>query len=37
MAKYLIDANLSRWFLFGRVPDYEFVHDFGPAWTDSQI
>lgn len=37
MARYLIDANLPRWFSLWSGSDYEFVHDIGPEWTDSNI
>jgi hypothetical protein len=29
MARYLIDANLPRWFSLWSGSDYEFVHDIG--------
>ena len=37
MARYLIDANLPRWFSLWAGPDYEFVHDIGPTWSDTKI
>jgi predicted nuclease of predicted toxin-antitoxin system len=37
MARYLIDANLPRWFSLWSDPEYEFVHEIGPEWSDSQI
>jgi predicted nuclease of predicted toxin-antitoxin system len=37
MARYLIDANLPRWFSLWDDANYEFVHDFGSAWSDSRI
>jgi len=37
MARYLIDANLPRWFSLWAGADYEFVHDFGATWSDSRI
>ncbi len=37
MARYLIDVNLPRWFSLWSGSDYEFMHDIGPAWTDSKI
>jgi predicted nuclease of predicted toxin-antitoxin system len=37
MARYLIDANLPRWFSLWSDSDYEFVHDLGPDWSDSKI
>ncbi|MBM3528759.1 MAG: hypothetical protein FJX62_11760 [Alphaproteobacteria bacterium] len=37
MARYLIDANLPRWFSPWSGSDYEFIHDIGQAWTDSRI
>ena len=37
MARYLIDANLPRWFSLWSSEDYEFVHDFGPGWSDTEI
>ena len=37
MARYLIDANLPRWFSLWLGSDYEFVHDLGPAWSDTEI
>lgn len=37
MTRYLIDANLPRWFSLWAGADYEFVHDFGAAWNDSRI
>lgn len=37
MARYLIDANLPRWFSLWSGADYEFVHDLGPEWSDTKI
>ena len=37
MARYLIDANLPRWFSLWSGGDCEFVHDLGASWSDSQI
>lgn len=37
MARYLIDANLPRWFSLWAANDCEFVHDLGPRWSDTQI
>lgn len=37
MARYLIDANLPRWFSLWSGSDYEFVHDIGATWTDTEI
>jgi predicted nuclease of predicted toxin-antitoxin system len=37
MARYLIDANLPRWFSLWSGTEYEFVHDVGARWTDSEI
>jgi len=37
MARYLIDANLPRWFSLWSGVDYEFVHDIGPEWSDTKI
>ena len=37
MARYLIDANLPRWFSLWFGNDYQFVHDIGPDWSDSKI
>jgi len=37
MARYLIDANLPRWFSLWSGSDYAFVHDLGAGWTDTQI
>jgi predicted nuclease of predicted toxin-antitoxin system len=37
MARYLIDANLPRWFSLWSGADYEFVHDIGVEWSDTTI
>lgn len=37
MARYLIDANLPRWFSLWSGSDYEFVHDIGATRTDTEI
>jgi predicted nuclease of predicted toxin-antitoxin system len=37
MARYLIDANLPRWFSLWSSRDYVFVHDINPHWTDTEI
>ena len=37
MARYLIDANLPRWFVLWAGGDCEFVHDLGPDWSDTDI
>jgi len=37
MARYLIDANLPRWFSLWSGADYEFVHNLGPERSDTQI
>jgi predicted nuclease of predicted toxin-antitoxin system len=37
MARYLIDANLPRWFSLWSGTDCEFVHDLDPKWSDTQI
>ena len=37
MARYLIDANLPRWFSLWSGRDYAFVHDIGSTWTDTEI
>jgi predicted nuclease of predicted toxin-antitoxin system len=37
MARYLIDANLPRWFSLWSGSECEFVHDIGPTWTDTEI
>ena len=37
MARYIIDANLPRWFGLWSSNDYEFVHDLGPNWTDTEV
>ena len=37
MARYLIDVNLPRWFSPWSGTDFEFMHDIGPNWTDSEI
>jgi len=37
VARYLIDANLPRWFSLWSGGDCEFVHDLGAGWSDTQI
>ena len=37
MARYLIDANLPRWFSLWSGGDCEFVHDIGADWSDTRI
>ena len=37
MARYLIDANLPRWFALWSGGDCEFVHDLGADWSDTDI
>jgi predicted nuclease of predicted toxin-antitoxin system len=37
VARYLIDANLPRWFSLWSAGDCEFVHDLGADWSDSAI
>jgi predicted nuclease of predicted toxin-antitoxin system len=37
VARYLIDANLPRWFALWSGGDCEFVHDLGADWSDTQI
>jgi len=37
VARYLIDANLPRWFALWAGGDCEFVHDLGADWSDTQI
>ena len=37
MARYLIDANLPRWFSLWSGGDCEFVHDLGADWSDTKI
>ena len=37
MARYLIDANLPRWFSLWSGGDCEFVHDLGADWSDTEI
>jgi predicted nuclease of predicted toxin-antitoxin system len=37
VARYLIDANLPRWFSLWAGGDCEFVHDLGAGWSDTQI
>lgn len=37
MARYLIDANLPRWFALWSGGDCEFVHDLGADWSDTEI
>jgi len=35
MARYLIDANLPRYFSPWSGPDYVFAHDMGDGWSDT--
>jgi predicted nuclease of predicted toxin-antitoxin system len=37
VARYLIDANLPRWFSLWAGGDCEFVHDLGAGWGDTRI
>jgi predicted nuclease of predicted toxin-antitoxin system len=37
VARYLIDANLPRWFALRSGGDCEFVHDLGADWSDTRI
>ena len=37
MARYLIDANLPRWFSLWSSREFVFVHDDGPEWSDGRI
>lgn len=37
MARFLIDANLPRWFHLWSGGDFVFAHDFGPGWTDEEL
>jgi predicted nuclease of predicted toxin-antitoxin system len=37
VARYLIDANLPRWFSLWSGGDCEFVHDLGAGWSDTRI
>jgi predicted nuclease of predicted toxin-antitoxin system len=37
VARYLIDANLPRWFSLWSGGDCEFVHDLGADWSDTEI
>jgi predicted nuclease of predicted toxin-antitoxin system len=37
VARYLIDANLPRWFSLWAGGGCEFVHDLGPDWSDTDI
>lgn len=37
MPKYLIDANLPRYFSLWDSDDFVFAHDSGPSWKDEQI
>jgi predicted nuclease of predicted toxin-antitoxin system len=37
VARYLIDANLPRWFALWAGGDCEFVHDQAAGWSDTQI
>jgi predicted nuclease of predicted toxin-antitoxin system len=37
VARYLIDANLPRWFSLWAGADCEFVHDLGADWSDTRI
>ena len=35
--RFLIDANLPRWFAPWSTPEFEFVLDFNPAWSDTRV
>ena len=35
--RFLIDANLPRWFASWSSADFSFVHDLGPRWSDTEI
>jgi predicted nuclease of predicted toxin-antitoxin system len=37
MPRYLIDANLPRWFSLWNSAEYVHQHDIDPAWHDVQI
>jgi predicted nuclease of predicted toxin-antitoxin system len=37
MAKYLVDANLPRYFSAWASAEFVFVQDIDAAWTDTQI
>jgi predicted nuclease of predicted toxin-antitoxin system len=37
VARYLIDANLPRYFSLWAGEDCEFVHDLGADWSDTRI
>jgi predicted nuclease of predicted toxin-antitoxin system len=37
VARFLIAANLPRWFSLWAGGECEFVHDFGPDWSDTDI
>jgi predicted nuclease of predicted toxin-antitoxin system len=37
VARYLIHANLPRWFALWSGGDCEFVHDLGADWSDTRI
>ena len=36
MARYLIDANLPRYFAPWSGPDCQFAHDMGDGWSDTE-
>ena len=35
--RFFIDANLARWLASWSSPNFFFVHDLGPRWSDAQI
>lgn len=37
MPRYLIDANLPRWFSMWSGPDFVFAHDLGADWSDERL
>lgn len=37
MTKYLVDANLPRYFSLWAYPEYTFVTDIDPQWSDTDI
>ena len=37
MPRYLVDANLPRWFSQWNSPDYVHQHDLDPSWHDQLI
>ena len=37
MGRFLIDANLPRWFHLWEGGEFTFAHDFGPGWTDDAL